>query len=72
MITVNGTLPDFESMYSKYLLRIHASYLINPEHVSKIERFAVTLSDGTILPIPEKRYTAVKKILLSDSNYPAG
>lgn len=72
LITINGTLPDFESRYSKYLLRIHASYLINPEHVTGIERFSVTLSDGTILPVPEKKYTAVKKALLSNSNYPSG
>lgn len=50
-------------------LRIHSSYLINPECVSKIERFAVTPSDGTRLPVPEKKYTAIKRQLLSRLQY---
>lgn len=64
-ITVNGSLSEFEHTYAAFLLRIHAAFLINPACVSRIERFAVTLSDGTKLPIPEKKYTAVKRILLA-------
>lgn len=66
-ITANGTLPDFERSYPDVLLRIHASYLLNPAHVREIRRFFVTLSDGTTLPVPEKKYTQVKRLLLREN-----
>lgn len=66
-IMANGVLPDFEQNYPGVLLRIHASYLINPVHVRKICRFFVTLSDGTKLPVPEKKYTQVKRLLLGEN-----
>ncbi|WP_442914580.1 LytTR family transcriptional regulator DNA-binding domain-containing protein [Lactimicrobium sp.] len=44
-------------------MRIHASYLINPAHVVRIERFRI-MSDGSHLPVPEKKYTAVKTAIL--------
>lgn len=65
-VAANGTLPDFEKSYPGVLLRIHASYLLNPAHVREIRRFSVTLSDGTKLPIPEKKYTQIKRLLLQE------
>ena len=65
MITINETLSGFEEKYPGFFLRIHSGYLLNPAHVKDIRRFAVTLSDGTELPIPEKKYTRIKKQLLS-------
>lgn len=64
-IVVNGRLPDFEKAYPDFLLRIHSGYLINPDRVSKIERFCVTMSNGAKLPIPEKKYTAIKQRILT-------
>lgn len=64
-IIVNGKLPDFEKAYPDFLLRIHSGYLINPDRVSKIERFSVTMSNGVKLPIPEKKYTAIKQQILA-------
>ena len=66
-VTVNGTLPGFEQKYPGLFLRVHASYLLNPDHVRKIRRFSVTLSDGTELPVPEKKYTRIKKLLLQEN-----
>ncbi len=65
-VTVSGTLPGFEQEYPGLFLRIHASYLINPAQVREVRRFSVTLSDGTELPIPEKKYTRIKKLLLRE------
>lgn len=62
-LTVNGTLSGFEQQYPSLFLRIHSGYLVNPSHAKSIRRFALTLSDGTELPIPEKKYTQVKKLL---------
>lgn len=65
-VTIHETLSGFEEKYPGLLLRIHSGYLLNPAHVRNIRRFTVTLSDGTELPIPEKKYTQVKELLLSE------
>ena len=61
-----GTLRDMEKNYLGIFIRIHASYLVNPSYVEEIRRFFVILSDGTQLPVPEKKYMQVKKHLLED------
>ena len=42
------------------MVRCHESFLVNPDFVQEIRRFEVCLTDGSVLPIPEKRYTAVR------------
>ncbi len=44
-------------------IRCHSSFLVNPLYVQSIERFALTMTDGKRVPIPEKKYTAVKAML---------
>lgn len=39
-----------------YFLRIHRSFIINSHHVKRVGRYEAELSDGTVLPIPEKKY----------------
>ena len=50
-----------EKDYPDLLMRCHECYLVNPRFIVSIKRFNVTLSDGKVLPIPEKKYTAFKK-----------
>lgn len=45
------------------LLKCHASHLVNPMYVRSIQRFSLTMSDGTQIPIPEKKYTAFRSRL---------
>ena len=68
-ITISGNLKNFLEEHKEYLLRTHAAYLINPSNVTKIERFKVYLKDGTILPIPEKKYTQIKKEILLKNQF---
>ena len=49
--------------YGSYFLRSHASYLVNPRYIRSLKRFSLTLSNGVVLPVPEKKYTAFKKQL---------
>lgn len=58
------SLPAIEKRYPHYLVRSHQSYLVNPEHVIQLRRFQVQLTGGVTLPIPEKKYTAVKAKLV--------
>lgn len=37
-------------------------------HVWETRRFCVILSDGTKLPVPEKKYTQIKRLLLRENN----
>lgn len=50
------------------LVRTHISYLVNPAYIQSVERFQIKLTTGTILPIPEKKYTAVKKMITEAMN----
>lgn len=68
-LKINGSLKDFLEKHNEHLLRIHAAYLINPSNVTKIERFKVYLKDGAMLPIPEKKYTQIKKEILLKNQF---
>ena len=57
LTTVSGVARQFPQLF----LRFHQSYLVNPHYIRNIRRFQVTLTDGTTLPIPEKRFTAFRR-----------
>ena len=65
--TLDGTFESTEAPsrifheYSAVLVRVHSMHLGNPLYVQSVRRFALLLQDGTELPIPEKKYTAVKR-----------
>jgi hypothetical protein len=63
-LKVNEPLSVFLERDPEMFLRIHASYIVNPLYVDRIVRFRVLMSDGAVLPVPEKKYTAVKRKLL--------
>ena len=51
--------------YPGLFVRVHASYLVNPAFVRGVSRCKVTLEGGAEVPVPEKRYTAVRAELAS-------
>lgn len=55
----------YEAGFSDALLRAHASYLVNPLYVRSLKRFEITMTDGAVLPVPEKKYTAFRDRLLN-------
>ena len=50
--------------YGAFFVRCHESYLVNPAFVQEISRFQVLMVDDRVIPIPEKKYTAIKDLLL--------
>lgn len=52
-------------------IRCHASYVVNPRYVKSIMRFALIMSDGRKIPIPEKKYTKIKAKLLNAQSIPS-
>ena len=67
--TADGTIPCLDKVtvlaekYGECFLRSHASYLVNPYYVRSLKRFSLTLTDGTVLPVPDKKYNSFKKML---------
>ena len=59
-VEVLSSVAELEKRYSRFFLRCHQSYLVNPDFIRSIKRFRLTLEDGTELPIPEKKYTAFR------------
>lgn len=47
----------------KDFIRVHKSYLVNSSYVDKVRRNAVTLTDGTELPVSRNVYKDVKSAL---------
>ena len=60
-IEVAASVSALAKQYGRLFLRCHHSHLVNPDYIQNIRRFKVTLSDGTELPIPEKKYTAFRE-----------
>lgn len=59
----NERLSTIYKRVSDSFIRCHSSYLVNPMHVQSIKRFSLTMSDGVKIPVPEKKYTAIKAAL---------
>ena len=67
--TKDSALPVVESLsaiskkYPGFFIRIHSGYLVNPQYVYSLKRFQIELTDQTRLPVPQKKYTLIKKVL---------
>lgn len=62
--TVRIMLGEVQDMLPTYFVRIHRYYLVNVKYVFGISRSGVELIEGTVLPIPERRFANVKAELL--------
>ena len=63
VIETAAFLSSIARQYSQYFVRIHSSYLVNPHYVYKVKGLQLELRDGTVLPIPQKKYRVVKEAL---------
>lgn len=63
VIHANESIPALVGKYPDCFQRIHRSYFINPLHVNSLCRLKITMSDGSELPIPAKKYMQVKQEL---------
>lgn len=59
-IEVTATVRAIKKTYPDLFFQCHSCYLVNLRHVRQIMRFEVMMTDGSKLPIPEKKYTAFK------------
>lgn len=59
-VETRAPVSALERSYGHLFVRCHSSYLVNPTYIRTMRRFAVTMTDGTELPVPEKKYTAFR------------
>lgn len=60
---LNEMLADLEKQLPGIFVRVHRSYVVNAAHVRSIERYVLTLSDGTQLPVPKQRFNRISREL---------
>jgi DNA-binding LytR/AlgR family response regulator len=52
-----------EKLSTRGFLRVHKSYIVNPEFVSAFERYRITLENGEIIPIGKSYWKEVSQAL---------
>ncbi len=60
-LTVNHLIKDIESRLPDYYYRCHSSYIVNMKHITKISGYKIFLDTGHEIPVPVKKYAAVKE-----------
>lgn len=60
-MVIRQPITALEAQFPKQFYRIHRSYLVNCHFIFQVERYAVTLMNGTVLPIPAKRYMEARE-----------
>ncbi|WP_172807748.1 LytTR family transcriptional regulator [Christensenella intestinihominis] len=67
-ITVPLQLSQVEKKLPEQFVRVHRSYIVNTDYVIQIKRYSVYLYNGIKIPIPQKKYEKVKRLLLAGTN----
>lgn len=63
VVETTGTLQDIEKMLSDFFVRMHRSYIVNKTHIISIKKYQAAMDNGTVLQIPEKKYSLIKNKL---------
>ena len=63
-LVLHRPIKNLERELPENFVRIHRSYLANVSYVVRVERFSLILASEISLPIPEKRYTQVRELVL--------
>lgn len=62
---VKENLSDFAAALSEDFYRTHRSYLVSLKHIVRIARTAVTLDDGTEVPLSRGRYDDIHRAFIA-------
>ena len=63
--TVKRTLKELERELDESFCKIHRSYIVNLRFVKQVAKTAVTLKDGTQLPLSGKVYKGVNRAMIA-------
>ncbi len=62
---VKNSISDLQKQAGDALIAIHRSYLVNPEFIRDIKRYEITLENGTVLPVPQRKYNELRQKLIT-------
>ena len=55
---------DFEKSLDEYFVKVHRSYIVNIQHVTVIRFCELVMSNGRVIPVPQKKYAKVREELM--------
>lgn len=64
VIKARMSISEFFRTAGECFSMTHRCYVVNRELISKIEKYVITMIDGSKIPIPAKRYTEVRDMLM--------
>ena len=62
--TVKRTLGDFERELDDRFCRVGRSMIVNLRFIRRVTRLDVTLSDGSVLPLPRGAYEPLNRAII--------
>lgn len=63
-VTVKRSLGDFEKELDERFFRLGRSFIINLNHVRRVTKTEVHLSDGTAIPLPRGQYEPLNRAII--------
>ena len=67
-IEVKISISQFMELADSKFLKVHRSYAINTDYMSKLERYMVTMKNGEQLPVPVKKYNEIRDEMIKMHN----
>lgn len=67
-IDVKMNISEFLELADNKFLRVHRSYAVNTDYMSKLERYTVTMKNGEQLPVPVKKYNEIRDEMIKMHN----
>ena len=74
--TVNGEMlvkkgiSKLAKLFGDQFIPIHRCYIVNPDYVTALERYTITMLNGEKLPVPQKKFNEVREALRQFYNLP--
>ena len=61
---IRNSITDFMSNAGENFVLVHRSYGVNTAYISCINQFELVMTDGSIIPIPKRRYKEIRQMLM--------
>lgn len=62
-IDARMSITDFLSKISGGFSSVHRSHVVNDNYIARIQQYEVVMADGSVIPIPVKKYTEIRDTL---------
>lgn len=69
-IEARMSIADFADAVKEEFISVHRSYVLNVDYITQLRPYCAVLADGQEIPIPAKRFRAVREYLTAVHNLP--